>query len=180
MPACSCCSATSSTDCMSEQVGPRLVWVRHYLSTALSRNSTAGQLSVCQTGSMSAFRLNTTASACSTKPPADPLHAVPFRKAKRCTSVSTPERALLEVLSEVGVRHTGARELCGSTCQLCAPMYYANCCSVAPASKPCACAFNSDANSPALGHQLDPAQLPTGSDRFLVSRSGDGLLVLKP
>jgi len=28
--------------------------------------------------------------------------------------------------------------------------------------------------------KLDPARLPTGSDRPWVSRSGDGLLVLKP
>ena len=28
--------------------------------------------------------------------------------------------------------------------------------------------------------RLDPAQLPTGSDRPWVSRSADGLLVLKP
>ncbi|MGB5147694.1 MAG: type IV toxin-antitoxin system AbiEi family antitoxin domain-containing protein, partial [Porticoccaceae bacterium] len=35
---------------------------------------------------------------------ADPLHAGPFEKRSGAPRVSTPERALLEVLSEVGVR----------------------------------------------------------------------------
>ncbi len=50
------------------------------------------------------------------EPPADPLHAGPFEKRDGAPRVSTPERALLEVLSEVGVRQPlqEARELAES------------------------------------------------------------------
>jgi len=43
------------------------------------------------------------------EPPAHPLHAGPFEKRDSAPRVSTPERALLEVLSEEGHRSHGLR-----------------------------------------------------------------------
>jgi len=41
-------------------------------------------------------------------------------------------------------------------------------------------AYSSAASFPNFFGKLDPSQLPTGSNRRWVSRSADGLLVLKP
>lgn len=81
------------------------------------------------------------------EPSTDPLHARPFEKRSGAPWVSTPERTLMEMLSEVGVRQSlqRAREL----------------------ALPWAA-------------KLGAAQLPTGNDQPRVSRSTDGLLVLKP
>jgi hypothetical protein len=54
------------------------------------------------------------------EPSIDPLHAGPFEKRSGAPRVSTPERALLEVLSEVGARQAlqEARELAESAYSL--------------------------------------------------------------
>lgn len=116
------------------------------------------------------------------EPPADPLHAVPFEKRSGAPRVSTPERALLEVLSEVGVRQPlqEARELAESTYSLRADVLrelLQRCTSVKTVRL---CLQLGRELALPWATKLDPAQLPTGSDRPWVSRSGDGLLVLKP
>lgn len=111
-----------------------------------------------------------------------PLHAGPFENRSEAPRVSTPERALLEVLSEVGVRQPlqEARELMESAHSLRADVLNAllQRCSSVKTVRLCL----------QLGHELalpwavklDPAQLPTGSGRAWVSRSAEGMLVLKP
>jgi hypothetical protein len=116
------------------------------------------------------------------EPPADPLHAGPFEKRGGAPRVSTPERALLEVLSEVGVRQPlqEARELAESTYSLRADVLrelLQRCTSVKTVRL---CLQLGRELALPWATKLDPAQLPTGSDRPWVSRSGDGLLVLKP
>lgn len=116
------------------------------------------------------------------EPPADPLHAGPFEKRSGAPRVSTPERALLEVLSEVGVRQPlqEARELAESAYSLRADVLrelLQRCTSVKTVRL---CLQLGRELALPWATKLDPAQLPTGSDRAWVSRSGDGLLVLKP
>lgn len=96
--------------------------------------------------------------------------------------VSSPERALLEVLSEVGVRQSlqEARELVESTYSLRADVLrnLLKRCTNIKTVRLCL----------QLGHELfqpwagklEASQLPMGSNRRWVSRSPDGLLVLKP
>ncbi len=116
------------------------------------------------------------------EPPADPIHAGPFEKRGGAPRVSTPERALLEVLSEVGVRQPlqEARELAESTYSLRADVLrelLQRCTSVKTVRL---CLQLGRELALPWATKLDPAQLPTGSDRAWVSRSEDGLLVLKP
>lgn len=116
------------------------------------------------------------------EPPADPLHAGPFEKRNGAPRVSTPERALLEVLSEVGVRQPlqEARELAESTYGLRADVLrelLQRCTSVKTVRL---CLLLGRELALPWATKLDPAQLPTGSARDWVSRSADGLLVLKP
>ena len=114
--------------------------------------------------------------------PDDPLHAGPFEQRSGAPRVSTPERALLEMLSEVGVRQPlqEAREFMESAYSQRADVLrelLQRCSSVKTVRL-----------SLQLGRELalpwaaklDPTQLPTGSGRAWVSRSADGLLVLKP
>lgn len=116
------------------------------------------------------------------EPPADPLHAGPFEKRDAAPRVSTPERALLEMLSEVGVRQPlqEARELAESTYSLRADVLrelLQRCTSVKTVRL---CLQLGRELALPWAAKLDAAQLPTGSDRAWVSRSADGLLVLKP
>ena len=110
------------------------------------------------------------------------LHVGPFEKRSGAPQVSAPERALLEVLSEVGVRQPfkEARQLAESTYNLRADVLRAllqHCTSVKTVRL---CLQLGRENSMPWAAKLDPAKLPTGSDRPWVSRSSDGLLVLKP
>ena len=110
------------------------------------------------------------------------LHAGPFEKRDGAPQVSAPERALLEVLSEVGVRQPlqEAWELAESTYSLRADILselLQRCTSVKTVRL---CLQLGRELSLPWAAKLDPAQLPTGSDRPWVSRSSDGLLVLKP
>jgi hypothetical protein len=109
------------------------------------------------------------------------LHVGPFEKRNGAPQVSAPERALLEVLSEVGVRQPlqEARELAESTYSLRADVLrelLKQCTNVKTVRL---CLHLGKELSLPWAAKLDPAQLPTGSDRPWVSRSADGLLVLK-
>lgn len=110
------------------------------------------------------------------------LHVGPFEQRSGAPQVSAPERALLELLSDVGVRQPlqEARELVESTYSLRADVLRAllqRCTSVKTVRL---CLQLGREGSLPWVSKLDPATLPTGSDRPWVSRSADGLLVLKP
>lgn len=110
------------------------------------------------------------------------LHVGPFESRTDAPQVSEPERALLELLSEVGVRQPlqEARELAESTHSFRADVLrdlLKSCTSVKTVRL---CLQIGRAGSLPWATKLDPAQLPTGSNRSWISRSSDGLLVLKP
>lgn len=110
------------------------------------------------------------------------LHVGPFEQRREAPRVSAPERALLELLSEVGVRQTlqEARELVESTYNLRADVLrelLQHCTSVKTVRL---CLLLGREGSLPWMSKLDPATLPKGSDRPWVSRSAEGLLVLKP
>ena len=116
------------------------------------------------------------------EPPADPLYAGSFEKRDGAPRVSAPERALLEVFSEVGVRQPiqEARELAESAYNLRANVLrdlLMRCTSVKTVRL--CLHFGRELSLP-WAAKLDPAQLPTGSTRAWVSHSADGRLVLKP
>jgi len=110
------------------------------------------------------------------------LHAGPFEKRSWAPQVSEPERALLELLSEVGVRQPlqEARELVESTYSLRADVLHEllRRCTSVKTVRLCL-QLGREASLP-WAAKLDPVMLPTGSDRPWVSRSAEGLLVLKP
>ena len=110
------------------------------------------------------------------------LHVAPFERRSDAAQVSAPERALLELLSEVGVNQTlqEARELIESTYTLRASVLQEllQRCTSVKTVRLCL-QLGREAALP-WAAKLDPAKLPTGSDRPWVSRSPDGLLVLKP
>lgn len=114
--------------------------------------------------------------------PAAPLYAGPFENRSGAPRVSAPERALLEVFSEVGVRQplTEARELAESAYSLRADVLgdLLRRCSSVKTVRLCL-QFGRELSLP-WASKLDPAKLPTGSMRAWVSRSSNGLLVLKP
>ncbi|KAF1719240.1 type IV toxin-antitoxin system AbiEi family antitoxin domain-containing protein [Pseudoxanthomonas wuyuanensis] len=110
------------------------------------------------------------------------LHVGPFEQRSGAPEVSAPERALLELLSEVGVRQPlqEARELTESTYGLRADVLrelLQRCTSIKTVRL---CLQLGRELSLPWATKLDPTMLPTGSDRPWVSQSGDGLLVLKP
>lgn len=114
--------------------------------------------------------------------PATLLHVPPFERRSGAPQVSTRERALLELLSEVGVRQPlhEARDLVAGTHTLRADVLrelLQHCRSVKTVRL---CLQLGRELSLPWVEKLDPAQLPTGSNRPWVSRSADGLLVLKP
>ncbi len=96
--------------------------------------------------------------------------------------VSAPERAMLELLSEVGIRQPlqEARELMESAYSLRADhlsRLLRSCTSVKTVRL---CLHLGRELSLPWVQKLNPAELPTGSKRPWVSRSNEGLLVLKP
>ena len=110
------------------------------------------------------------------------LHVTPFEKRSGAPQVSAPERALLELLSDVGVRQPlqEARELVESAYSLRADVLrelLQRCTSVKTVRL---CLQLGREGSLPWAVKLDPATLPTGSSRPWVSKSADGLLVLKP
>lgn len=110
------------------------------------------------------------------------LHTGPFEKRNGAPQVAAPERALLEVLSEVGVRQSlqEARELTEGTYSLRADVLreLLQRCTSVKTVRLCL-QLGKELSLPWMS-KLDPATLPTGSGRPWVSRSSDGLLVLKP
>lgn len=98
------------------------------------------------------------------------LHVGPFENRGGAAQVSAPERALLELLSDVGVRQPlqEAREIVEGTYSLRADVLrqLLQHCKSVKTVRLCL----------QLGRE---ASLPTGSDRPWVFRSADGLLVLK-
>jgi hypothetical protein len=110
------------------------------------------------------------------------MNVTPFEKLVDAPLVSAPERAFLELLSEVGVRQPlqEARELAES-------MYTSRADVLEDLLKRCSSVktvrlclrFGRELSLPWVS-KLTPARLPTGSNRPWVSRSTDGLLVLKP
>lgn len=110
------------------------------------------------------------------------LHVGPFEGRDGAPQVSSPERALLELLSEVGVRQPlqEARELVESSYTLRADVLrelLQRCTSVKTVRL---CLQLGREGALPWVDKLDPDKLPTGSDRPWVSKTGDGLLVLKP
>lgn len=108
-------------------------------------------------------------------------HVGPFENRDGAPQVSVPERALLEMLSEVGVRQPlqEAREIVESAYTLRVEVLrelLQHCTSVKTVRL--CLQLGRDGSLP-WEARLDPAELPTGSDRNWVSRSTDGLLVLK-
>lgn len=110
------------------------------------------------------------------------LHVGPFEKQSGAPQVSEPERALLEVLSEVGVRQSlqEARELTESAYSLRASVLQGllQRCTSVKTVRLCL-QLGRDLSLP-WAAKVNAGRLPTGSDRPWVSRSADGLLVLKP
>jgi Transcriptional regulator, AbiEi antitoxin, Type IV TA system/Transcriptional regulator, AbiEi antitoxin N-terminal domain len=116
------------------------------------------------------------------EPATTPLRVHPFQRKSDAPLVSDPERAVLEVLSDVGVRQTlkDARDLVEAASSLRASVLQellARCTQVKTV-RLCLTLGRE------LGHpwaaKLDRDALPTGSSRRWVSRSEEGLLVLKP
>ncbi|CAN1537486.1 Transcriptional regulator, AbiEi 3 antitoxin, Type IV TA system [Burkholderiaceae bacterium] len=109
------------------------------------------------------------------------LHVGPFENRGGAAQVSTPERALLELLSDVGVRQPlqEARELVEGAYSLRADVLreLLQHCKSVKTVRLCL-QLGREASLP-WAVKLDPATLPTGSDRPWVFRSADGLLVLK-
>ncbi len=110
------------------------------------------------------------------------LHAGSFERRTGAPQASAPERALLELLSDVGVRQPlqEARELTESTYNLRADVLrelLQRCTSVKTVRL---CLQLGRELALPWVVKLDPATLPTGSKRAWVSKSADGLLVLKP
>lgn len=110
------------------------------------------------------------------------LHVGPSDRRSGAPQVSTPERALLELLSDVGVRQPlqEAREFVEGAYNLRADVLreLLQCCKSVKTVRLCLQLGREEALPWAA--KLDPATLPTGSDRPWVSKSADGLLVLKP
>ncbi|WNV04112.1 type IV toxin-antitoxin system AbiEi family antitoxin domain-containing protein [Candidatus Methylospira mobilis] len=110
------------------------------------------------------------------------LHVYPFENRNGAPQASAPERALLEVLSEVGVRQSlqEARELAESTYSLRAEVLrelLLRCTSIKTVRL---CLQLGRELSLPWVTKLDATQLPTGSAQPWVSRVDDGLLILKP
>ena len=114
--------------------------------------------------------------------PTSMLHVGSFEKRSGAPKVAAPERALLEMLSDVGVRQPlqEARELVENTYSLRSDVLrdlLQHCTSVKTVRL---CLQLGREGALPWVARLDPDTLPTGSDRPWVSQSADGLLVLKP
>lgn len=105
-----------------------------------------------------------------------------FENRNSAPLVSTPERALLELLDEVGVRQPlqEAREIAEGTYSLRAEvlMDLLKRCTSVKTVRLCL-RLGRELSLPWVG-KLDEAVLPKGSARPWISKSKDGLLVLKP
>lgn len=110
------------------------------------------------------------------------LHVAPFANEANAPLVSSPERALLELLNEVGVRQplSEARQLMESTYTLRGTVLteLLKRCTRVKAVRLCL-QLGRELSLPWMS-QLNPAKLPTGGKRPWVGRTADGFLVLKP
>jgi len=110
------------------------------------------------------------------------MHVGPFDKRIGAPQVSAPERALLELLGDVGLRQPlqEARELVESSYTLRADVLrdLLQRCTSVKTVRLCL-QLGREASAPWVA-KLDTVVLPKGSNRPWVSRSPDGLLVLKP
>lgn len=109
-------------------------------------------------------------------------HVGPFERRSGAPRVSEPERALLEMLSDVGVRQPlqEARELVESSYSMRFEVLHdliRHCRSVKTVRL---CLQLGREGSLPWVAKLDPDALPTGSKRPWVYKSAEGLLVLKP
>lgn len=108
-------------------------------------------------------------------------HARPFEGRANAPNVSAPERAFLEMLSEVGVRQplAEARELAEGTYGLRSSVLneLLRQCTSVKTVRLCL-HLGHDLSLPWV-KKLDSASLPTGGSRPWVSRTNEGLLVLK-
>jgi len=113
--------------------------------------------------------------------PNAPLRAESFESQADAPRVSEPERALLEVLSDVGVRQPlqDARELAQSTHTLRANVLIELLRSCTSVKTVRLCLTLGNELKLPWASKLNPAELPLGSARPWVSRSSDGLLILK-
>lgn len=106
----------------------------------------------------------------------------PFEKRESAPLVSTPERALLELLDEVGVRQPlqEAKEIAEGTYSLRADVliHLLKRCTSVKTVRLCL-TLGRELSLPWVG-KLDATILPKGSARPWISKSNDGLLVLKP
>lgn len=114
--------------------------------------------------------------------PSKMMNVTQYEKRVDAPLVSAPERGFLELLSEVGVRQPlqEAQELAESAHTLRADVLekLLQRCSSVKTVRLCL-RFGRELSLP-WASKLTPARLPTGSNRPWVSRSKDGLLVLKP
>lgn len=105
----------------------------------------------------------------------------PFEGRADAPNVSAPERAFLEMLSEVGVRQplAEARELAESTYGLRSSVLgeLLRQCSNVKTVRLCL-QLGRDLSLP-WAKKLDPADLPTGGNRPWVAKTNEGLLILK-
>ncbi|MEW5981142.1 MAG: type IV toxin-antitoxin system AbiEi family antitoxin domain-containing protein [Acidobacteriota bacterium] len=113
--------------------------------------------------------------------PKSPLRVSRLQRTAEGPMVSEPERAVLELLSDVGVRQSlqGARELLESTPALRAAVLQdlLTRCRQVKAVRLCL-TLGRELGLPWVA-KLDPTRLPTGSQKRWVGRSKEGLLVLK-
>ena len=110
------------------------------------------------------------------------LYVMPFENGPNAPQTSVPERALLELLAEVGTRQPlhEVRELMESTYTFRADVLrdlLLKCTSVKTVRL---CLQLGAELALPWAAKLDSKTLPTGSNRPWVGRSADGLLVLKP
>lgn len=116
------------------------------------------------------------------EPPGSLLHVAPFEGRNEAPQVSTPERALLELLSEVGVRQPlrEARELMEGTYNLRGTVLQEllTLCTSIKTVRLCL-QLGRELSLPWMA-KLVQAELPTGSNRPWVSHGSNGMLVIKP
>ncbi len=114
--------------------------------------------------------------------PDDMRHVAPLDQRKGAPLTSSPERATLEILSEVGVRESlgEAREILEGAYNLRPDVLnelLQQCTSVKTVRL---CIKLAREFNMGWSEKLEIAKFPTGSDRPWVSKSGDGLLILRP
>lgn len=114
--------------------------------------------------------------------PSAPLHVASFERQPNAPMVAMPERAFLEMLSEVGVRQTlqEARELAESANNLRSGVLHELLMRCTNVKTVRLCLTLGNELSLPWARKLNTASLPKGSDRPWVGRTANGLLVLKP